>query len=95
MSHISFVSLLLYVPYMQNFTHKKMHACKAAAGGPLLEISYIPLLSVMTLHYHRLYQISCLAANLSLEDLKQLCRQKPPSQVYLPTPKLIIKPDLF
>ena len=42
MSHISFVSLLLYVPYMQNFTHKKMHACKAAVGGPLLEISHIP-----------------------------------------------------
>ena len=80
---------------MQNFTHKNMHACKATAGGPLLEISYIPLLSVMTLHYHRLYQISSLEANLSLEDLKQLCRQKPPSQVYLPTPKLIIRSDLF
>ena len=76
-------------------TATKIHTCKAAAGEPLLEISYIPLLSVMTLHYHTLYQISCLAANLSLEDLKQLCRQKPPSQVYLPTPKLIIKPDLF
>ena len=38
---------------MQNFTHKNMHGCKATAGGPLLEISYIPLLSVMTLHYHR------------------------------------------
>ena len=25
---------------------------------PVLEISYILLLSVMTLHYHRLYQIS-------------------------------------
>ena len=36
--------------------------------------SYIPLLSVMaTLHYHRLYQISSLEANLSLEDMKQLC----------------------
>ena len=72
-----------------------MPGCKAAAGGSLLEISYIPLLSVMTLHYHRLYQISSLEANLSLEDLKQLCRQNPPSQVYLPTPKLIIRPDLF
>ena len=51
---------------------------KAAAGGPLLEISHMPLLSVMTLHYHRLYQISGLSANLSLEDLKELCRQKPP-----------------
>ena len=25
-----------------------------------------------TLHYHRLYQISSLEANLSLEDMKQL-----------------------
>ena len=72
-----------------------MPACKAAAGGSLLKISYIPLLSVMALHYHRLYQISSLEANLSLEDPKQLCREKPPPQVYLPTPKLIIKPDLF
>ena len=31
-------------------------------------------MSVMTtLHYHRLYQISSLEANLSLEDMKQLC----------------------
>ena len=52
-----------------------MHACKAAAGGPLLEISYILLLSVMTLRYHGLYQISSLEANLSLKDLKQSCRQ--------------------
>ena len=49
---------------------KKMHARKAAAGELLLEISYIPLLSKMALYYHRLYQISSLAANLSLEDLK-------------------------
>ena len=69
-----------------------MPGCKAAAGGSLLEISYIPLLSVMTLHYHRIYQISSLEANLSLEDPKQLCRQKPPPQVYLPTPKLILSP---
>ena len=26
-----------------------------------------------TLHYHSLYQISSLEANLSLEDMKQLC----------------------
>ena len=57
-----------------------MHGCKAAAtaaGKPLLEISYIPLLSVMTLHYDRVYKVSGLEANLSLEDLKQLsvCRQ--------------------
>ena len=26
-----------------------------------------------TLNYHRLYQISSLEANLSLEDMKQLC----------------------
>ena len=47
-----------------------MHARKAAAGELLLEISYIPLLSVMALYYHKPYQISSLAANLSLEDLK-------------------------
>ena len=63
---------------MQNFTHKKMYACKAAAGGPLLEISYIPLLSIMTLHYHRVYKTSSLEANLSLEDLKQHFRQTHP-----------------
>ena len=50
---------------MQNFTHTKMYACKAAAGGPLLEISYVPLLSVMALHYHRVYKISSLETNLS------------------------------
>ena len=38
----------------------------------------------MRLHYHRLYQIKSLEANLSLEDMRQLCRKKPPSQVYLP-----------
>ena len=77
------IYLLLYVPYLKNF--KKMYACEAAGGaklgvkwptcpnqqqGPLLEILYIPLLSVMTLHYHRLYQISSLEANFSSEDMK-------------------------
>ena len=57
---------------------KKMHACKADAGGPLLKISDIPLLSVMTLHYHEVYKISSLESNLSLEDLKQFCRQTNP-----------------
>ena len=78
---------------MQNFTHKKIHACKSAAttaGKPLLEISYIPLLYVMTLHYDRVYNISGLEANLSLEDLKHLCLS-----VDRPTSKLIIKPELF
>ena len=60
---------------MHNVTHTKIHACKAAGGGPLLGISYIPLLSVMTLYYHRVYKVSILEANSSLEDLKQLCRQ--------------------
>ena len=54
-----------------------MHACDASAGanwskmahlpqeqGSLLEISHTPLLSVMTLHYHRLYQISSLQAEV-------------------------------
>ena len=45
---------------------------------PLMEIPYKLLLFVMTLHYHRLYQILSLGANLSLEDMKQLCEQKPP-----------------
>ena len=94
---LHFICLLIIIRTLnakfQN--EKKMPGCKAAAGGSLLKISYIPLLSVMTLHHHRLYQISSLEANLSLEDPKQLCRQKPSSQVYLPTPKLIIKADLF
>ena len=63
---------------MQNFTHKKMYACKAAARRPLLEISYILLLAVMTLHYHRVYKTSSLEANLILEDLKQHFRQTHP-----------------
>ena len=28
---------------------------------------------MITLHYHRIYQISSLEANFSLEDMKQLC----------------------
>ena len=59
-------------------------------GGLLLEIPYTPLLSVMTLHYHRLYQISSLEADVYM---KQLCRSH--LYRYTPTPKLIIKPDLF
>ena len=49
------------------------------------------------LHYHRLYQISNLEANLCLEDMKQLCRQNACRHLHtgIPTPKLIIKPDLF
>ena len=51
----------------------KWPICPNQQQGLLLEISYIPLLSVMTtLHYHRLYQISSLEANFSLEDMKQL-----------------------
>ena len=72
MFQISFVYLVIIICTLHaKFEKKKKrkHACKAAAG----ELLYIPLLSVMTLHYHRLYQISSLAANLSLEVLKQLC----------------------
>ena len=48
----------------------KWPICPNQQQGPLLEISYIPLLPVMsTLHYHILYQISSLEANLSLEDI--------------------------
>ena len=78
---------------MQNF--KKIYACLRSCcwckigvkwpicpnqqQGPFLEISYIPLLSVMsTLHDHRIYQISSLEASLSLKDMTAL-RQKPPS----------------
>ena len=55
------------------------------------------LLSVMTtLHYHRLYQISSLEANLSLEDMKQLCVDRRHLHTgNIPTTTLIIKPDLF
>ena len=71
--------------------------CPSQQQGHLLEISYIPLLSVMsTLHYHRLYQISSLEANLSLEDMKQLLdKSHPHTAGNIPTPKLITKPDLF
>ena len=62
-----------------------MQACKASADGPLLEISYIPLLSVTTLHCHGVYQISSLEANSSLEVWS--------SSVERLSPKLIIKPD--
>ena len=49
-----------------------------------------------TLHHHRLYQISSLEANLSLEDMKQLCVDRSHLHIgNIPTPKLIIKPDLF
>ena len=70
--------LIIVCTLHAKFQQKTVHVCKAAAGGLLLEISYIPLLSVMTLHYHGEGQISNLEANLSLEDLKQLCRQTQP-----------------
>ena len=90
---ISFVYLLIICTLHAKF--KKVHACEAAVGagqnahllqlttGTSFEISYIPILSVMTPHYHRLYQISSLEANLSSEDRLRFCRQKPPSQVYI------------
>ena len=61
MFHISFVLLLLYVPYIQNFLKKCMPAMllleknwgKMAhlpqQQGPVLEISYLLLFFVMTL----------------------------------------------
>ena len=48
-----------------------------------------------TLLYHRLYQISSLEANLSLEDMEQLLDRSHLHTGNIPTPKLIIKPDLF
>ena len=93
---------------MQNFNKKnaclrsccwgkigvKWSICPNQQQGSLLEISYIPLSSVMTLHYHRLYQISSVEANLSLENMKQLCYVETTFAGIL-SPKLIIKPDLF
>ena len=38
-----------------------------------------------TLHYHRLYQISSLEANLSLEDMKQLCVDRSHIHTGIPT----------
>ena len=47
-----------------------------------------------TLHYHRLYQISSLEANLSLQDIKQFCVDRshihtgiPPTPPSPPPPK--------
>ena len=74
----NFICLLIVICTLHSKFQKKMLAWKAAAGGPLLEISYIPLLSVMTIHYDGVYQISSLSANLSLEDLKQFLRQTQP-----------------
>ena len=69
--------LLLVKNWGKNVTHLPQPTTRTSLGNLN---SYIPLLSVMTtLHYHRLYQISCLKANLSLEDITALCRQKPHS----------------
>ena len=61
----------------------------------LLEISYILPLSVvsMTFHYHRPYQISSLEAEVFrwYKTVLYVAR----SYTNLPTPKLIIKSDLF
>ena len=74
----------------------KWPICPNQQQGPLLEISYIPLFYVMsTLHYHRLYQISSLEANLSLEDMKQLLGRSHLHTGNIPIPKLTIKSDLF
>ena len=48
-----------------------------------------------TLHHHRLYQISSLEANLSLEDMKQLLDRSHLHTGNMPTPKLIINAHLF
>ena len=100
MLHFIFL-LIIIVAYMQNLK-KSMPAKLLLAQnwdkiGPfsqtnnrdLLEISYIPLLSIMIHHYHRLYQISSLEVNLSLGDRKQLFRQKLLHRG-IPTRKLII-----
>ena len=50
---------------------------------------------MITLHYHRLYQISSFEANSSLEDMKQLLDRSHLHTGNIPTPKRIIKPDLL
>ena len=63
--------LLLVKNWSKNGVHLPQPTTRTSLGN---FNSYIPLLSVMTtLHYHRLYQISSLEANLSLEYMKQLC----------------------
>ena len=56
--------------------------------GPIWEILYVPILSVMTIHYQRLYQVSILEA-----EVKRHCIH--PYTYRNPTSKLIMKPDLF
>ena len=63
--------LLLVKNWGKNGAHLPQPTTRTSLGNFNL---YIPLLSVMTtLHYHRLYQISSLEVNISLEDMKQLC----------------------
>ena len=62
--------LLLVKNWGKNGAHLPQPITRTSLGN---FNSYIPLLSVITtLHYHRLYQISSLEANLSLENMKQL-----------------------
>ena len=62
--------LLLVKNWGKNGTHLPQPTTRTSLGN---FNSYIPLLSVMTtLHYHRLYQISSLEANLRLEYMRQL-----------------------
>ena len=52
----------------------------------------------MTLHYHRLYQISSLKANFSSEHMKYLALwidREEATFTGIHTPKLITKPHLF
>ena len=63
--------LLLVKNWGKNGTHLPQPTTRTFLGN---FNSYIPLLPVMTtFNYHRLYHISSLEANLSLEDMKQLC----------------------
>ena len=76
-----------------------MHACEAAAGAKWSKMAHCPkptttgtsfgnfIYTSIVCNDTTLSQtipISSLEANLSLEDKKQFCRQKPTSQVYLP-----------
>ena len=53
---------------------KMAHLPQPSTTGTLFRnFIYTTVVCMTTLHYHRLYQISNLEANLNLEDMKQLC----------------------
>ena len=57
------------LPLVQNWG-QMVHLRQPTTKASFENFIYMTLLSVMTLHCHRLYQISSLEANLSSEDMK-------------------------